>query len=265
MILPPMLIPSANAKNTQDLLVVPRHVAIIMDGNGRWAKKRGMIRLMGHRQGAQAVTRTVECAARLGVKTLTLFAFSSENWRRPADEVTGLMDLFAKVLKSEREKIHQNNIKVRFVGDISRFSDKLIRAIGEFESLTISNSAMTLNIAINYGGRWDLAQAARHLALQVQQGTLDPNAIDEQTLQQALAVREDVDLLIRTGGEHRISNFLLYQCAYSEFFVTDTLWPDFGEQELRAAFTYFAGRERRFGRTSEQVAAASGVKDNSAS
>ena len=244
-----MLKLTANAKSAQDspdTLVIPRHVAIIMDGNGRWAKKRSMIRLMGHRQGAQAVTRTVEAAARIGVKTLTLFAFSSENWRRPVDEVTGLMDLFAKVLKSEREKLHQNNIKVRFVGDLSRFSDKLLRAIGELEALTV------------------IAQAARHLAMQVQQGTLDPHAIDEKLMQQELAVTEDVDLLIRTGGEQRISNFLLYQCAYSEFYVTDVLWPDFGAAELTQAFAYFSGRERRFGRTSEQVAALSGAASQAA-
>lgn len=262
-----MLKLTANAKSAQDspdTLVIPRHVAIIMDGNGRWAKKRGMIRLMGHRQGAQAVTRTVEAAARIGVKTLTLFAFSSENWRRPVDEVTGLMDLFAKVLKSEREKLHQNNIKVRFVGDLYRFSDKLLRAIGELEALTVNNTAMVLNIAINYGGRWDIAQAARHLAMQVQQGTLDPHAIDEKLMQQELAVTEDVDLLIRTGGEQRISNFLLYQCAYSEFYVTDVLWPDFGAAELTQAFAYFSGRERRFGRTSEQVAALSGAASQAA-
>ena len=246
-----MLKLTANAKSAQDspdTLVIPRHVAIIMDGNGRWAKKRGMIRLMGHRQGAQAVTRTVEAAARIGVKTLTLFAFSSENWRRPVDEVTGLMDLFAKVLK----------------GDLSRFSDKLLRAIGELEALTVNNTAMVLNIAINYGGRWDIAQAARHLAMQVQQGTLDPHAIDEKLMQQELAVTEDVDLLIRTGGEQRISNFLLFQCAYSEFYVTDVLWPDFGAAELEQALCYFSGRERRFGRTSEQVAALSGAASQAA-
>lgn len=249
-----MLISSATAKNAQKS--IPRHVAIIMDGNGRWAKKRGMIRLMGHRQGAQAVTRTVEAAARMGVKELTLFAFSSENWQRPVDEVMGLMDLFAKVLKSERERIHQNNIKVRFVGDITRFSDKLRAAIADFESLTAENSAMTLNIAINYGGRWDIAEAARKIALQVQAGTLDPSEITAELMQEHLAVTHDVDLLIRTGGEYRISNFLLYQCAYSEFYVTDVLWPDFGQKELEDAVTYFSGRERRFGRTSEQVAAA---------
>ncbi len=235
--------------------VVPRHVAIIMDGNGRWAKKRGMMRLMGHRQGAKAVTRTVEAAARMGVKTLTLFAFSSENWKRPADEVAGLMDLFAKVLQSERDNLHRNQIKVRFVGDLQRFSTKLVTAIDEMEELTRDNSAMQLNIAINYGGRWDICHAARALALQVQAGEITPEDISEERLQEQLAVVEDVDLLIRTGGEQRISNFLLYQCAYSEFYVTDKLWPDFDGAALQEACAYFAQRERRFGMTSEQVQA----------
>lgn len=250
-----MLTSLANTQNAPEALVIPHHVAIIMDGNGRWAKKRGMIRLMGHRQGAQAVIRTVETSVQLGVKVLTLFAFSSENWQRPAEEVSGLMDLFAKVLKTERDRLHQNNIQVHFIGDISRFSDKLIRASKELEELTAANDAMTLNIAINYGGRWDVAQAARRLAEQVQQGTLKLDEINAATMQQSLSVTDDVDLLIRTGGEYRLSNFLLFQCAYSEFYVTDTLWPDFGGEDLKTAFAYFSRRERRFGKTSEQVAA----------
>lgn len=248
-----MLTSLANVQNAQEALVIPHHVAIIMDGNGRWAKKRGMLRLMGHRQGAQAVTRTVEASVQLGVKVLTLFAFSSENWQRPAEEVSGLMALFAKVLKTERERLHQNNIQVHFIGDISRFSDKLICASKELEELTAANDAMTLNIAINYGGRWDVAQAARRLAEQVQQGTLKLEDINAATMQQSLSVIDDVDLLIRTGGEYRLSNFLLFQCAYSEFYVTDTLWPDFGGEDLKTALVYFSGRERRFGKTSEQI------------
>lgn len=232
---------------------VPRHLAIIMDGNGRWAKKRGMMRLMGHRQGAKAVTRTVEFAASHGISILTLFAFSSENWKRPVEEVSGLMDLFASVLKSERDRLHQNNIKVKFVGDLSRFSDKLKSAIDSLEDLTINNSGMRLNIAINYGGRWDLVQATQVLAQELASGKISAKDITEQSLQERLVVSEDVDLLIRTGGEHRISNFLLYQCAYSEFFVTEDLWPDFGQEQLLEAFAYFASRERRFGMTSEQL------------
>lgn len=233
---------------------MPRHLAIIMDGNGRWAKKRGMMRLMGHRQGARAVTRTVEFAASLGVSVLTLFAFSSENWKRPPEEVSGLMELFASVLKSERDRLHKNNIKVRFVGDLSRFSEKLRKAVAELQQLTASNTAMQLNIAINYGGRWDITQAARSLALDLRAGLIAPEDITEQSIQERLTVLDDVDLLIRTGGESRISNFLLYQCAYSEFYVCDTLWPDFDEEQIRSAVTYFNSRERRFGMTSEQVA-----------
>ncbi|MCK0527542.1 polyprenyl diphosphate synthase [Anaerobiospirillum sp. NML120449] len=233
---------------------VPRHLAIIMDGNGRWAKKRGMMRLMGHRQGARAVTRTVEFAASLGVSVLTLFAFSSENWKRPPEEVSGLMELFASVLKSERDRLHKNNIKVRFVGDLSRFSEKLRKAVAELQQLTASNTAMQLNIAINYGGRWDITQAARSLALDLRAGLIAPEDITEQSIQERLTVLDDVDLLIRTGGESRISNFLLYQCAYSEFYVCEALWPDFDEEQIRSAVTYFNSRERRFGMTSEQVA-----------
>lgn len=235
---------------------VPRHLAIIMDGNGRWAKKRGMIRLMGHRRGSQAVTRTVETAVARGVSILTLFAFSSENWRRPQDEVSGLMDLFAKVLKSERERLHSNGIKVQFIGDLSKFSSRLNAAIDDLVELTANNSKMTLNIAINYGGRWELMQAAKSLAQDLALGKISADEISESSMQQRLCVSDDVDLLIRTGGECRISNFLLYQCAYSEFYVTDTLWPDFDEVEFDKAITYFNGRERRFGMTSEQVASA---------
>ena len=235
--------------------VLPNHVAIIMDGNGRYGQRLGKIRLFGHRQGAKAVSRTVEAAARLGIKNLTLFAFSSENWKRPKDEVDGLMELFAQVLQSERERLHQNGIKVRFIGDLTRFSPQLNQAIAECEALTATNSNMTLNIALNYGGRWDIAQAARALAQKVAQGQLAADAIDEAQVKAHLAVSEDVDLLIRTGGEHRISNFLLYQCAYSEFYVTDTLWPDFGRADLEAALAYYASRERRFGMTSAQVQA----------
>ncbi|MCI6864517.1 MAG: polyprenyl diphosphate synthase [Anaerobiospirillum succiniciproducens] len=226
-----------------------------MDGNGRWAKKRGMIRLMGHRRGAQAVTRAVETAVAKGVQTLTLFAFSSENWRRPQDEVSGLMDLFAKVLKSERDRLHDNGIKVQFIGDLSKFSSRLNEAIDELVSLTCNNQRMVLNIAINYGGRWELMQAAKSLAIDLKNGKISEQDITEEAMQERLCVAQDVDLLIRTGGECRISNFLLFQCAYSEFYVTDTLWPDFDEKEFDKALNYFNGRERRFGMTSEQVAA----------
>lgn len=244
-----------HSSNNNGEAKVPRHLAIIMDGNGRWAKKRGMIRLMGHRRGAQAVTRAVETAVAKGVQTLTLFAFSSENWRRPQDEVSGLMDLFAKVLKSERDRLHDNGIKVQFIGDLSKFSSRLNEAIDELVSLTCNNQRMVLNIAINYGGRWELMQAAKSLAIDLKNGKISEQDITEEAMQERLCVAQDVDLLIRTGGECRISNFLLFQCAYSEFYVTDTLWPDFDEKEFDKALNYFNGRERRFGMTSEQVAA----------
>ncbi|WP_027939232.1 polyprenyl diphosphate synthase [Anaerobiospirillum succiniciproducens] len=244
-----------HSSNNHGEAKAPRHLAIIMDGNGRWAKKRGMIRLMGHRRGAQAVTRAVETAVAKGVQTLTLFAFSSENWRRPQDEVSGLMDLFAKVLKSERDRLHDNGIKVQFIGDLSKFSSRLNEAIDELVSLTCNNQRMVLNIAINYGGRWELMQAAKSLAIDLKNGKISEQDITEEAMQERLCVAQDVDLLIRTGGECRISNFLLFQCAYSEFYVTDTLWPDFDEKEFDKALNYFNGRERRFGMTSEQVAA----------
>lgn len=244
-----------HSSNNHGEAKVPRHLAIIMDGNGRWAKKRGMIRLMGHRRGAQAVTRAVETAVAKGVQTLTLFAFSSENWRRPQDEVSGLMDLFAKVLKSERDRLHDNGIKVQFIGDLSKFSSRLNEAIDELVSITCNNQRMVLNIAINYGGRWELMQAAKSLAIDLKNGKISEQDITEEAMQERLCVAQDVDLLIRTGGECRISNFLLFQCAYSEFYVTDTLWPDFDEKEFDKALNYFNGRERRFGMTSEQVAA----------
>ena len=244
-----------HSSNNHGEAKVPRHLAIIMDGNGRWAKKRGMIRLMGHRRGAQAVTRAVETAVAKGVQTLTLCAFSSENWRRPQDEVSGLMDLFAKVLKSERDRLHDNGIKVQFIGDLSKFSSRLNEAIDELVSLTCNNQRMVLNIAINYGGRWELMQAAKSLAIDLKNGKISEQDITEEAMQERLCVAQDVDLLIRTGGECRISNFLLFQCAYSEFYVTDTLWPDFDEKEFDKALNYFNGRERRFGMTSEQVAA----------
>lgn len=232
---------------------VPQHLAIIMDGNGRWAKNRGSNRLIGHHNGSKAVTRTVETCAQWGVKTLTLFAFSSENWKRPATEVNGLMELFAKVLRSERDRLHENGIKVSFCGDISKFSDKLKAAIYELEKLTIANETMHLQIAINYGGRWDVMQATKSIALDVKNGILDADDITEDLIKSRLSVPEDVDLLIRTGGEFRISNFLLYQCAYSEFYISELLWPDFGALELAKSFRAFSGRERRFGMTSEQV------------
>jgi undecaprenyl diphosphate synthase len=233
----------------------PRHVAIIMDGNGRWAERRGQPRHQGHRAGVSAVRTTVEECARLGVEVLTLFAFSSENWRRPAMEVNLLMELFFTALQKEARRMKDNNIQLRVIGDRSAFPAKLQKRIAETEAVTAGNTGLILQVAANYGGRWDIAQAARHLAEQVQAGSLAPADIDEERLGDALcfAGLPDPDLFIRTGGERRISNFLLWQCAYAELYFTDTLWPDFDQAALHAAINDFAGRQRRFGQTGAQI------------
>ncbi|RUO80564.1 di-trans,poly-cis-decaprenylcistransferase [Idiomarina tyrosinivorans] len=235
--------------------LMPKHVAIIMDGNGRWAKKRGKRRTAGHKAGAESVRRAVSFARRNGIESLTLFAFSSENWQRPKAEVTVLMELFMTVLKREVPELHERNVRLNVVGDTSQFSKRLQERIAEAEKLTAQNTALQLNIAANYGGRWDIVNAARQLAEQVAAGTLHPQAIDEKLLQQhiQLAQQAQPDLLIRTGGEHRVSNFLLWQVAYAEFYFTDVLWPDFDEQVFAEAVADFASRERRFGLTSEQI------------
>ncbi len=235
----------------------PRHVAIIMDGNGRWARARNLPRPEGHRQGAIATRRVVEHCARRGVGVLTLFAFSSENWRRPATEVRSLMELFLVTLRRESQRLAENGIRIRFVGDRAAFHARLQREIAAAEALTASGDRMQLNIAANYGGRWDIAQAARNLCAAVCEGALDLDAVDESAVSARLATSgiPDPDLFIRTGGEHRISNFLLWQLAYTELYFTDVLWPDFQAADLEAAFADYASRQRRFGRTSEQLRA----------
>ncbi len=242
--------PQTNDAQEQKL---PGHTAIIMDGNGRWARQRGLLRAMGHQEGAKAVTRVIAACLKKHLPMLTLFAFSSENWQRPASEVTALMNLLSRSLVKQRGNLHSNGIKVRVIGDKSALGDNLQKLIAQTEELTANNKALTLNIAINYGGQWDIAQAARALAMKVKEGLLDPDDIDQKIFSCALNLNCDVDLLIRTGGEHRISNFLLWQCAYSEFYVTDVLWPDFDEHALDEALAFYRGRERRFGKTSEQV------------
>ena len=227
----------------------PQHVAIIMDGNGRWAKKRLMPRVAGHKWGVDALRDIVEACRERGVGFLTVFAFSSENWRRPTDEVSGLMQLFAHALAREAPKLRDNGVRLRFIGDRIKFSPELRESMEASEALTAANSALQLNVAMNYGGRWDVLQAAAKavaagVALDSEQA-LDPYL--------SLAFAPEPDLLIRTGGEHRISNFLLWQLAYSELVFTDTLWPDFDAAALDAAFADFAQRERRFGKTSEQL------------
>ncbi|MDU6924914.1 (2E,6E)-farnesyl-diphosphate-specific ditrans,polycis-undecaprenyl-diphosphate synthase [Franconibacter helveticus 513] len=228
-----------------------RHVAIIMDGNGRWAKRQGKIRAFGHKAGAKSVRRAVSFAANNGIDALTLYAFSSENWNRPAQEVSALMELFVWALDSEVKSLHRHNVRLRVIGDISRFNTRLQDRIHKAEALTSQNTGLTLNIAANYGGRWDIIQGVRRLAEQVQEGQLHPDQIDEELLNQQVCMHElaPVDLVIRTGGEHRISNFLLWQIAYAELYFTDVLWPDFDEQDFEGALNAFANRERRFGGT----------------
>jgi undecaprenyl diphosphate synthase len=229
-----------------------------MDGNGRWAKARSLPRHAGHRAGVKSVRETVEVAAQRGVSYLTLFAFSSENWRRPKDEVSRLMKLFLEALQREVDELHRNNVRLRFIGARDRLQVDLVDKITSGERLTKDNTGLTLNIAVAYGGRWDIVNATRRLAAQAAAGTLDPRDIDEQTFadQLGLAGVPDPDLLIRTGGEHRISNFLLWNLAYAELWFCDSLWPDFREADFDAAMAYFARRQRRYGHTSEQVGTA---------
>ncbi len=235
---------------------IPRHVAIIMDGNGRWARKRGLPRFAGHRAGMEAVRRVVARCGEVGVEVLTLFAFSSENWRRPQQEVGLLMDLFLTALKNEVKKLNRNNVRLYVAGARTGFSDKLQRSIDQAERLTAGNDGLNLVICANYGGRWDITQAARSLAEDAAAGRLDPGTIDERTVAERLALARfpEPDLFIRTGGEKRISNFLLWQLAYTELYFTDTLWPDFDVAAFDAALADYARRQRRFGRTGEQVA-----------
>lgn len=233
---------------------IPKHIAIIMDGNGRWAKKRFLPRVAGHRKGADAVREAVRRCAQRGVEYLTLFAFSSENWRRPVEEVGVLMQLFLNALEQEISKLHDNGIRFKAIGDLSRFDAKIVKLIQDAEQLTQNNARLTLTVAVNYGGRWDIMQAMQRmlqakpaLAAGFGEVDLDPYL--------SMHYAPEPDLFIRTGGEQRISNFLLWQLAYTELYFTDTLWPDFDAKLLDAAIDSYQARERRFGRTSEQVQA----------
>jgi undecaprenyl diphosphate synthase len=228
---------------------IPQHVAIIMDGNGRWAQKRGQPRTFGHRKGVDAIERTTRAAADLGIKYLTLFAFSTENWKRPADEVHDLMHLMRFYLQNKLAELHENNICLRIIGDRQALSSDLLHLINQAEEKTRNNTAITLQVAISYSGRWDIRQAVQKLAQQVKDGSLDPSMITEEMIGQGLdtAGVPEPDLLIRTSGEQRISNFLLWQMAYSECYFTQTLWPDFDKADLNEAIAAFRGRERRFG------------------
>lgn len=246
-----MDIPPAPSSDTR----LPRHIAIIMDGNGRWAKKRFLPRTAGHRAGVGAVRKTVEHCLTKGIETLTLFAFSSENWRRPQQEVSVLMELFIATLERETEKLCENGVRLRVIGERSAFTPALQGRISASEQLTRHNDRLNLVIAANYGGRWDIVDAARRLAEGVEAGTLRAADIDSTVFASYLALADlpEPDLFIRTGGEYRISNFLLWQLAYTELYFTPVLWPDFDEQSLERALEDYASRQRRFGYTGEQV------------
>ncbi|WP_156681404.1 isoprenyl transferase [Sphingomonas profundi] len=228
---------------------VPRHVAIIMDGNGRWAKKRHLPRIAGHRRGVEAVRATVRAAGDLGIEALTLYAFSSENWRRPAAEVADLMGLLRRYIRDELEELAGNGVKLKIIGDISRFDDDLVTMLEQACARTSGNRQLTLAIALNYGGQDELVRAARGLALDARVGRIDPAAIDAELVEARLDTRElpPLDLLIRTSGERRLSNFLLWQAAYAELLFVDTLWPDFDQAALAAAVADFGRRDRRYG------------------
>lgn len=238
--------------------VIPEHIAVIMDGNGRWAKSRALPRHAGHRSGVKSVRETVEQAAKRGVSFLTLFAFSSENWRRPADEVSKLMNLFLEALQREVDDLHRNNVRLSFIGAREQLQDSLVSKISAAEELTRDNDGLNLIVAVAYGGRWDIVEATRALAASVQRGELTAEAIDESHVaaQLALADVPDPDLLIRTGGEQRISNFLLWNLAYAELYFCDCLWPEFGAAQFDEALRFYAGRQRRYGHTGDQLGVA---------
>lgn len=250
---------SSSTKEVPVAASMPQHLAIIMDGNGRWAKKRFMPRVAGHVRGVEAVRGTVAACIERGIPYLTLFAFSSENWRRPADEVSFLMRLFVKALQDEAERLNNAGVRLRIVGDLERFDSDLREAIAAAESLTASNTTMTLTVAANYGGRWDITQAMNRLTLE---STVKAGNYTEADLAaySVMAHAPEPDLFIRTGGEQRISNFLLWQLAYTELFFTDLLWPEFDAAALDNAIASFQTRERRFGRTSEQLSTVSNDK-----
>jgi undecaprenyl diphosphate synthase len=235
----------------------PQHVAIIMDGNGRWARARGLPRPAGHRASIKVVRRVVEDCGKAGVRYLTLFAFSSENWRRPADEVGMLMGLFLDSLVREIEDLHRNGVRLRFIGDREMLGAELASRMRSAEALTRDNAGLGLNVAVAYGGRWDLVQACRSLCADAAAGSLAPGDIGEAQIADRLALAgvPDPDLLIRTGGEQRVSNFLLWNLAYTELYFDEVLWPEFSSAHLEAAFEHFRRRERRFGKTSAQVSA----------
>jgi len=234
---------------------LPKHIAIIMDGNGRWAQAQGKPRVFGHKKGVDAVRNAVTFCQKLEISSLTLFAFSSENWQRPEQEVSTLMELFMFVLTKEVKKLHKNNVKLKIMGELSRFSDKLQKRVVEAEELTKNNTGLCLNIAANYGGRWDITQATKKIAALVSEGKIKNEDINEDLISQHIMMADQpaLDLLIRTGGDLRISNFLLWQAAYAELYFTDILWPDFNDEAFADSIACYVSRERRFGCTGEQI------------
>lgn len=254
---------TSSTRDVPAVSAVPDHIAIIMDGNGRWARKRFMPRVAGHSRGVEALRNVIRACMDRGVGYLTVFAFSSENWRRPADEVSFLMQLFLKSLQKEVERLHQNGIRFRVIGDLSRFDAPLVTIIREAEALTAGNTRFNLTVAANYGGRWDIVDAVSKM---LERNPDKRNGFTEEDLVAGLTTHfaPEPDLFIRTGGEKRISNFLLWQLAYSELYFTDTLWPDFDSAALDQAIASYKGRERRFGRTSEQLVDKSGQESTGA-
>ncbi len=239
-----------------DMSRLPQHVAVIMDGNGRWAHRRGRERIYGHHQGVKAVRRTVEAAAEIGIRYLTLYAFSTENWGRPDSEVSALMDLMVEALNNETPTLIEKSIALRAIGDISRLSPKVRGRLGETINATAGGTRMTLIVALSYSARWEITEACRMIAGEAVQGRLDPAAIDERLIGRHLTTSQipDPELMIRTSGEKRISNFLLWQLAYAELYFTEKLWPDFSKEDFCKAIANFQKRERRYGKTSEQIA-----------
>jgi undecaprenyl diphosphate synthase len=234
---------------------IPAHVAIVMDGNGRWAEKRNRPRTFGHQAGLKALRQIVEHCGKIGVAELTVFAFSSENWNRPRKEVSRLMELFLRALDRETRQLAEGGVRIRFIGDLTAFQDELRKKIQDAMALTAENTRLTLNVAANFGGRWDIVNAARLCAEEAAAGRIRPDQVDEDHFAARLSLSEspDPDLYIRTGGEMRISNFLLWQCAYTEFYFTPTLWPDFDPDALDRAIATYRSRERRYGLTGEQI------------
>lgn len=234
---------------------IPTHIAVIMDGNGRWARKRGLPRVAGHKRGVESVRDTVEACAQLGVKYLTLYTFSTENWKRPKDEVSTLMRLLVKSLKDETDELHQNDIRLTTIGDITSLPNEVQAELKDAIEKTKNNKRMTLNLALSYSGRWEILEAVKHIAVEASKGNLTPKDINEKLISGYLTTRDipDPDLLIRTSGEFRVSNFLLWQIAYSEFYISDAFWPEFRRKNLYEAVKNFQSRERRFGKVSEQI------------